>query len=181
MATTIMISTRVKPDLLFVLICITLLSVFLFHGVNIAEGGLLLLLLRLFTDCLLQPRSHNLASAMPPSTFETFSIGFESNWRWNSTADAPQAAQEQVLVAVHAFVLDFNNRCWRAVVSNCANYCNRQVAISRFDCLGLRHHCLGVGSNPYKSSPDAAGSLCFFFDCVQQSLADRILCPSPAH
>src|ERR1043165_2589962 len=45
MATTIMISTSVKPALLFVLICITLLSVFLFRGVNNAEGGLVLLLL----------------------------------------------------------------------------------------------------------------------------------------
>src|ERR1043165_9748668 len=67
MATTIMISTSVKPALLFVLICITLLSVFMFHGVNIAEGGLLLLL-SLFTDCLLQPRCRNLARAMPQVT-----------------------------------------------------------------------------------------------------------------
>src|SRR5437660_9290312 len=66
MATTIMISTRVKPAVLFVLICITLLSAFLFRGVNNAKGGVLLLL-NLFTNCLLQPRSWNLAIGMPQS------------------------------------------------------------------------------------------------------------------
>src|SRR6267154_5809545 len=66
MATTIMISTSVKPAVLFVLICITLLSVFLFRGVNNAKGGLLLLL-NSFTNCLLQPRSWNLAIGMPQS------------------------------------------------------------------------------------------------------------------
>src|SRR6266516_6628939 len=58
MATTIIISTRVKPAVLFVLICITLLSVFLLRGVNDAKGGLLLLL-NLFTNCLLQPHLWN--------------------------------------------------------------------------------------------------------------------------
>src|ERR1051326_8112486 len=71
MATTIMISTRVKPDLLFVLFCITLLSFFLSHGVNKAEGGLLLLL-TMFTDCLLQPRCSN--SSKPNAT-----VSFKKN------------------------------------------------------------------------------------------------------
>src|SRR5438477_1703843 len=68
MATTIMISTSVKPAVLFVLICITLFSVFLFRGVNDAKGGLLLLL-NLFTNCLLQPHHWALANGVPQSTF----------------------------------------------------------------------------------------------------------------
>src|SRR5438552_16447200 len=68
MATTIMISTSVKQATLFVLICMSYLSVVFFQtrGVNDAKGGLLLLL-NLFTNCLLQPRSWNLAIGMPQS------------------------------------------------------------------------------------------------------------------
>src|SRR6267154_2972215 len=68
MATTIMISTSVKPAVLFVLICMSYLFVVFFqtHGVNDAKGGLLLLL-NMFTNCLLQPRFCNLANRMPSS------------------------------------------------------------------------------------------------------------------
>src|SRR3989442_15569379 len=59
MATTIMISTSVKPAVLFVLICMTNLSVVSVRGVNDAKGGLLLLI-NLFTNCLLQPRFQTL-------------------------------------------------------------------------------------------------------------------------
>src|SRR5437016_7729521 len=70
MATTIMISTSVKPAVLFVLICMTNLSVVFFQtrGVNDAKGGLLLLFV-LFTNCLLQPRFYTLANGMSESTF----------------------------------------------------------------------------------------------------------------
>src|SRR5438552_1827865 len=71
MATTIMISTSVKPAFLFVLICIfTDLSVCLFvrtRGVNIAKGGFYDYFIS-FTHCLLQPRSVRIASGMPEST-----------------------------------------------------------------------------------------------------------------
>src|SRR6266550_2436279 len=46
MATTIMISTSVKPAVLFVLICITNLSVVFVRGVNDAKGGLLFIITR---------------------------------------------------------------------------------------------------------------------------------------
>src|SRR5439155_27014251 len=61
MATTIIISTSVKPAVLFVLICMTNVSVVFFQtrGVNDAKGGLLLLF-NLFTNCLLQPRLSNI-------------------------------------------------------------------------------------------------------------------------
>ena len=53
MATTIMISTRVKPDLREVLVFI-LVFILLCRGVNSAPGGLFMITL-LFTDCLMQP------------------------------------------------------------------------------------------------------------------------------
>src|SRR5205809_5117836 len=68
MATTIMISTSVKPAFLFVLICMTNLSVVSARGVNQAKGWLLLLL-HMFTYCPLQPRCSTLANGMPQSTF----------------------------------------------------------------------------------------------------------------
>src|SRR3989442_555985 len=68
MATTIMISTSVKPAFLFVLICMTNLSVVSARGVTQAKGWLLLLL-DLFTNCPLQPRLSTLANGMPQSTF----------------------------------------------------------------------------------------------------------------
>src|SRR2546425_3827021 len=68
MATTIMISTSVKPAVLFVLICMSYLSILPVRGVNEAKGGLLLLL-NWFTNCRLQPRLSTLANGMPQSTF----------------------------------------------------------------------------------------------------------------
>jgi hypothetical protein len=55
MATTIMISTRVKPALRDALIFILLFVTFCFCGVNEATGGLQLLHFS-FTDCLLRPQ-----------------------------------------------------------------------------------------------------------------------------
>src|SRR5205823_7011832 len=54
MATTIMISTNVKPELFDTLIFILFVA-FFGHGVNEATGGLLLLLHLSFTNCLLRP------------------------------------------------------------------------------------------------------------------------------
>ena len=51
MATTIMISTSVKPDLRLFFFCIYFLSVY-YRGVNSAKGGLIRNTF-VFTDCLL--------------------------------------------------------------------------------------------------------------------------------
>src|ERR1017187_4198511 len=63
MATTIMISTSVNPDLFDVLFFILSLS-FCFRGVNVQQAGLLLLRL-LFTNCLLRPHLGFQAGRMP--------------------------------------------------------------------------------------------------------------------
>src|SRR5258708_31943084 len=57
MATTIMISTNVKPDLREFLMFILLLFVSLFCGVNEAAGGLVFFRLS-FTHCLFRPPCH---------------------------------------------------------------------------------------------------------------------------
>src|SRR5437667_8879925 len=92
MATTIMISTRVKPAVLFVLICMTNLSVMLFQtrGVNNAKGGLLLLL-DLFTNCPVQPHSYdfskrhatvNFAGTQPIVRSNPRDLVRRSNWKF---------------------------------------------------------------------------------------------------
>src|SRR5438094_2066183 len=103
MATTIMISTRVKPAVLFVLICMTLLSVFLFRGVNDAKGGLLLLL-QLFTNCLLQPRLWSQQSGCHSQLFQNHNQLSVTNWggRWtqkeqfNPRKSAARAQKEEL-------------------------------------------------------------------------------------
>jgi hypothetical protein len=62
MATTIMISTSVKPALRDVLVFITIFP--FFCGVNCATGGLSMISV-LFTYCLLQPHLIKLATSMP--------------------------------------------------------------------------------------------------------------------
>ncbi len=54
MATTLMISTSVKPALREVFVFMTLFPFLFFRGVNCIAGGLFMIS-TLFTDCLLQP------------------------------------------------------------------------------------------------------------------------------
>lgn len=73
-ATTIMISTRVKPDLREVLIFIC--SSFVVRGVNLAAGGLISSVVGLFTYCLLRPHGRQIAPPVP--TPEKGSGGLET-------------------------------------------------------------------------------------------------------
>src|SRR5437868_6052578 len=78
-ATTIMISTSVKPDLRFVLICIVL-TFFFYAAVNVASGGYLVVQSS-FTDC----RSCRtaivlVAPAMPSASLKKLSLKRKQAW-----------------------------------------------------------------------------------------------------
>ena len=81
MATTIMISTRVKPDLRSDLIFIRLL--FSTRGVNLAVGGFILFIIAFaFTDCLLPTAILGLAIVMPMSKIRAIALNYPNNAGW---------------------------------------------------------------------------------------------------
>ena len=78
MATTIIISTRVKPALREVLFVFMFYSLVSFRGVNDATGGFHLLLQSSFTDCLLQPQLWSSLSMPGAKVQQVESIAFLS-------------------------------------------------------------------------------------------------------